>query len=54
MNAISTHIGRWLARFLERPSRSYETFSITDTGGGYELQTNKGNVKTVFGIDLSQ
>jgi len=31
MNAISRHIGRWLARFLERPSRSYESFSITDT-----------------------
>lgn len=31
MNAISTHIGRWLARFLERPSRSYEPFSISDT-----------------------
>jgi hypothetical protein len=31
MNAISRNIGRWLARFLERPSRSYEPFSISDT-----------------------
>ena len=31
MNAISRHLGRWLARFLERPSRSYEPFSISDT-----------------------
>ena len=30
MNAISGHIGRWLAKFLERPSRSYEPFAITD------------------------
>ena len=31
MNAISQHIGRWLAKFLERPSRSYEPFSISDS-----------------------
>ncbi len=31
MNTITSYIGRWLARFLERPSPSYEPFSITDT-----------------------
>lgn len=31
MNKIGRLIGRGLARFLERPSRSYQPFSITDT-----------------------
>lgn len=31
MNTISSYFGRWLARFLEHPSPSYEPFSITDT-----------------------
>lgn len=31
MNTINGPIGRWLARFLERPSRSYQPFSISDT-----------------------
>jgi hypothetical protein len=31
MNIVREYIGRWLARFLERPQRSYEPFSISDT-----------------------
>ena len=31
MNTFGNYIGRWLARFLEHPSPSYEPFSITDT-----------------------
>jgi hypothetical protein len=31
MNIISGKIGRWLARFLDQPSGSYQPFSITDT-----------------------
>ncbi len=31
MNTINHYIGRWLAKFLERPSRSYEPFSVTDS-----------------------
>lgn len=31
MNKVSELAGRWLARFLEKPSRSYQPFSITDT-----------------------
>ena len=31
MNKISRLAGRWLARFLEQPSRSYRPFAITDT-----------------------
>ncbi|MGD8784638.1 MAG: YiiX/YebB-like N1pC/P60 family cysteine hydrolase [Thioalkalispiraceae bacterium] len=31
MNIISGKIGRWLAKFLDQPSGSYQPFSITDT-----------------------
>lgn len=31
MNKISELTGRWLARFLEKPIRSYQPFSISDT-----------------------
>lgn len=31
MNKISGMVGRWLARFLEQPSRAYQPFSITDS-----------------------
>lgn len=31
MNKVGKVIGGWLARFLERPSRGYQPFSITDT-----------------------
>jgi hypothetical protein len=30
MNTFTEHIGRWLARFLEQPSSSYEPFSVSD------------------------
>ena len=31
MNKTGRVLGRWLARFLEQPSRSYQPFSISDT-----------------------
>lgn len=31
MNTFGNYIGHWLARFLEKPSPSYEPFAITDT-----------------------